>query len=252
MRASRSAGSGAASSSAPDLHISGAEGLYEEREIAAAINQYVQRALRHPRGRPDKIVLTVEEIKRQPRRAPLLPVSTLQCASPDEARALIVHALSSFGASKRAINAALATLSSRKTLRGAALIRLRSGRHAEPDRERGVRVSRLGIEKASLGTLARRLSAERINTSTVREALALASKVAAHPAVAAEVCVSDDPGYTTGYLASRRSGYVRIPHIKSEGDMRGGRVFFIDDEAEAEEIIDYLERMPVLLYAPKR
>lgn len=249
MRASRTGG--AASSAASELHISGAEGLYEEQDISRVVSQYARRALSHPRGRPDKIVLTVEEIRERPLRAPLLPVSTAGCASPEEARPFLERTLLSLGVSKRAVTAALKTLSSRKTLRGAALIRLRSGAHAEPDRQRGVRVSRLGIERESLGTLGRRLAKERINTATVREALALASKVAAHPAVVAEVCISDDPDYTTGYLASRRSGYVRIPHIKEAGDMRGGRVFFIDDEAEADDLNAYLERRAVLLYAPK-
>ena len=50
----------------------------------------------------------------------------------------------------------------------------------------------------------------------VKEALMLASKAASWPDVIAEVCISDDPDYTTGYIASKELGYLRIPNIKRE------------------------------------
>ena len=43
----------------------------------------------------------------------------------------------------------------------------------------------------------------RINTTTVKEALILASKLH-HAHIIAEVCISDDPDYTTGYFASEK------------------------------------------------
>ena len=57
------------------------------------------------------------------------------------------------------------------------------------------------------------------------EAIVLASKVQAAPGIVAELCVSDDPDYVTGYVASKSLGYRRITTIKERGDPAGGRVF---------------------------
>jgi 6-carboxyhexanoate--CoA ligase len=81
----------------------------------------------------------------------------------------------------------------------------------------------------------------------VREALTLASKVLSSRRIIAELCVSDDPDYTTGYIASRKFGYVRIPNIKSAGSKEGGRAFFVKEGAGIKEISNYLERVPVMI-----
>ena len=130
---------------------------------------------------------------------------------------------------------------------GAALILSESGRRADPDKVRGIRVSRLGITEGAERGLARKLARKGINTAIVKEAIILASKVASCRGVIAELCVSDDPDYTTGYVASRIYGYVRIPHIKPKGSLSGGRVFFVDEMADAKSIIEYLEKRPVLV-----
>jgi 6-carboxyhexanoate--CoA ligase len=135
----------------------------------------------------------------------------------------------------------------RAAMHGAALVLGESAVRAEPDRRRGVRVSRLGILGEEERRLSRRLARQGINTTTVKEALVLASKVASCPHVLAELCVSDDPDYTTGYVASKRFGYVRIPCIKKTGSSGGGRVFFIREGADVIRIVSYLERTPVIL-----
>ncbi len=86
-----------------------------------------------------------------------------------------------------------------------------------------------------------------MNNSTVKEALILASKVAACRQVTAELCVSDDPEYTTGYVSSGRHGYVRIPHIKKKGEKKGGRVFFLEEDADIGSVIGFLEKTPVII-----
>ena len=231
-----------------DKHISGAEGIFEGSEISKISNSYIKRALNHSRGMPDKIVITIEKIKQKPEKISLLPVTTLKCSSPDEAKKITIRTLSGLGISKSVINNGLEILKSKKTMRGASLMLIESGRRAEPDTERGVRVSRLGIEKSAEKRLAQRLSRIGINTATVKEALILASKVASCPYVIAEVCISDDPDYTTGYIASKESGYLRIPNIKNYGEINGGRVFFIKEGADMSSLVDYLERKPVILY----
>ena len=132
-------------------------------------------------------------------------------------------------------------------MRGATIITSQKGIRLEPDNKRGVRASRLGITKTAARSLSLKLSRHGINTDVVKEALILASKVMAHRNIIAELCVSDDPDYTTGYVASKKYGYVRIPHIKKRGSRHGGRAFFIKESADAGDIIHYLEETPVMV-----
>lgn len=243
MRASRISGR----SKHNETHISGAEGIYDESDISAVTSSYLKRALSHTRGKPDKVVITIEKIFQKPEKINLLPVTTLKCNSPAEAKEIIANRLFGLGISKSAIKSSFKVLTLKKTMRGASLIKVKSGKRVEPDKMRGVRVSRFGVGKSAELKLARRLSMMRLYTTTVKEALMLASKASSCPDVIAEVCISDDPDYTTGYIASRQFGYVRIPNIKKEGEMHGGRVFFIKENSTIGRLIRYLEQAPVLL-----
>lgn len=228
------------------FHISGAEGIYDDERLQAKMREYYLRAMHHPRGRPDSIVITMERIVDEPLEIPLLPVSTLNCPSPSEAREVARDILLKLGVSERAIGVAFSIVDSEITMRGAALVMADSGLRVEPDRERGVRVSRLGIDRETEKRLSRRLQRQGINTTTVKEAIVLASKVAYCGGIIAELCVSDDPDYTTGYVASKDAGYVRITNIKEKGSMRGGRVFFVSG-GDVTEIVYYLEKTPVIV-----
>jgi 6-carboxyhexanoate--CoA ligase len=230
----------------PEIHISGAEGIYESSEVFEKVKEYIQRALRHPKGEADRIVITIENIREKPESISSLPVSTVTCNTPIEGRKIIKKLLHSIGVSNKAVNAAVSILR-KGAMRGAAIITAESGLRLEPDRERGVRASMLGISKSALKRLGAGLSRCGINTDIVREAVILASKVAASREVIAELCMSDNPDYTTGYVASQRFGYVRIPNIKSEANMSGGRAFFIREAADVEKIIEYLEKTPVII-----
>ncbi len=227
------------------FHISGAEGIYELKRLPSMIRDYYLRAMNHPRGCPDNITITIEAIKESPLHIPLLPVMTIECPTPQKAKEVAIRTLLRAGVSEKAIRVGLSIVGSEKTMRGAAMVVADSGLRVEPDRDRGVRVSRLGIERETERRLSRWLKRKGINTTTVKEALILASKVAFCRGVLAELCVSDDPDYTTGYVASRITGYVRITNLKKQGSMRGGRVFFVMNKDVA-EIIDYLERKPVI------
>jgi len=229
-----------------EIHISGAEGIYESSEIFGTVKKYIQRALWHPKGEADRIVITIEDIQEKPESISSLPVSTVTCNTPIEGRKIIRKLLHSIGVSNKAVNTALSILR-KGAMRGAAIITAESGLRLEPDRERGVRASRLGISKSALKRLGAGLSRCGINTDIVREAVILASKVAASREIIAELCMSDDPDYTTGYVASQRFGYVRVPNIKSVANMSGGRAFFIREAADVEKIIEYLEKTPVII-----
>src|SRR5208283_2847697 len=141
IRASRKTGAGR------NLHVSGAEGLYNSTELAGTVTACINRVLEHPRGAPDTIILTIEALAQKPADVPLLCVRTLRCASPDRAQNIIAEILESTGIAQRAAAAALKVLTSLRVMRGASLITAKTGRRIEPDKERGIRVSRLGMEK---------------------------------------------------------------------------------------------------------
>lgn len=244
MRASKEVKS--QNSKLTEIHISGAEGLYEASEIQRIVKEYIERALNHPKGKADKIIFTIEDIKQKPKEISALPIATVNSRTPDEGKSIVIKLLQSLGISKKAINIAF-ELIKKGSMRGAAIITVEKGNRLEPDNERGVRVSRLGINKSALKALSLRLSKLGINTDTVKEAIILASKVASCDHMIAELCVSDDPYYTTGYVASKKIGYLRIPNIKHTGSKSGGRAFFIKEEINVEGIINYLERMPVII-----
>lgn len=235
-----------------EVHISGAEGIFEENEISRAVNRYLKRAMSHSRGQPDKIFITVERFRQHPVKIPPLTIATLACETPLEARGLIIKRLHSLGISNDAIIQAFSIICSPSAMRGAAIIKMHTGDRSDPDIARGVRVSRLGIDKNESAKLSRKLAKIKINTLRVKEALILASKVAHHKDIIAEVCISDDPGYTTGYLASKEFGYLRIPNIKNHGDMNGGRIFFIEEDADVPGLINYLEKTPVIIGGKQR
>jgi len=226
-------------------HISGAEGIYPYDEIKKAVDNYLIRALGHSKGLPDEVVITIDALKEKPLKIHALPISTLRCRSNKEAKRYLIEVLRFHGISKSAIDTALRVLSG-KTMRGASIVEP-SGMRLEPDRERGIRVSKIGIEKNTESTLLRRLRKLKIATTSVKEALIIASKVAALDETIAELCISDDPDYTTGYIASKKIGYLRIPHIKRYGSKKGGRVFFVKEDPDMKSIIDFLEKKPVII-----
>lgn len=228
------------------FHISGAEGIYSEDRLLLKVREYYRRAIYHSRGKPDNIVITLEEIDEKPLEISLLPLSTLNCSLPSQALRVVRGILRKEGISERAIRTAFNVIRSKVTMRGAALVMAHTGIRVDPDRERGVRVSRLGLDRETEKRLSRRLQRQGINTPTVKEALVLASKVASCDDILAELCVSDDPDYTTGYVASRVAGYVRITNIKERGSLRGGRVFFLKSGATLPDLINYLEKRPVI------
>lgn len=231
----------------PDIHISGAEGICSESNIQQIIQEYVDRALTHPRGKPDKIVITLEQLMQPPKAIAALPLITVKCGSTARAETIIRRLLTESGISDKAITSALSILRNIEAMRGASLVLAASGRRVEPDMQRGVRASRLGIAKSAEKALSAKLNKLGLDTQTVREALILASKVTSCNDVVAELCISDNPGYTTGYVASAYMGYVRIPHIKKKQDPVGGRIFFLREGADLTAVIEYLEKTPVVI-----
>jgi 6-carboxyhexanoate--CoA ligase len=229
-----------------ERHISGAESIVFEEEIPEKAEAFIKRALNHSRGRPDTIYVTIEELKQTPLYISSIPVYTVKLQSHADAWNFIRKALQRLGVSADAVQKAEEIIHTEQ-MRGASLLTAITARRVEPDTRRGVRATRLGITKETEERLNRILDEMGVNRTVVKEALILASKVASTPSVIAEICVSDDPHYTTGYLSSPRVGYIRIPMIKERGSLKGGRVFFVKENCNLKETVEYLERTPVMI-----
>jgi 6-carboxyhexanoate--CoA ligase len=135
-------------------------------------------------------------------------------------------------------------------MRGAMIMDAVTGVRLEADQERGIRASRYDWTDAAFQRATQQLAAIGLTHHRTAEALALATKVAHAPGMVAELCWSDDPEYTAGYVASLGIGYVRLPFLKQKGDAHGGRAFFVDrNKLDLTALISYLETEAVLINA---
>jgi len=116
-----------------------------------------------------------------------------------------------------------------------------TGRRLEADPLRGVRVTKFGdLTESAPGT-------SLAHKKHHHEAVLLASKVAAAPGVLAELCISDDPHYTRGYVCAD-GVYTTVTNVKADGDPNGGRVILVDTtRADPTTITAWLENHPVLI-----
>jgi len=227
-------------------HISGAERIVSQDMVKQTTNDMLERAFSHTRGQADFINVVVEKIeKNKIQEIPLLSVHTVVGEDVATGHHTVQEVLVQLGVTPLAVQSGMAALLSlADSMGGAMLLCAVTGKRLDDTGSRGVRVSRMDIaDEQRFITL---LADKGINNTHVREALVLASKVAAAPGMVAELCWSDDPEYTTGYVASA-AGYVRIPHCKPLGSMLGGRVFFVQPDADLDSLIGYLSHQPVLV-----
>lgn len=224
------------------LHISGAERLVSRDNIDDAVRPLIERALNHPKGEPDDIHLCIEPIAEDAiRRIPALRMSQQDNNHPEAADAFIDQHLSQITALDAHLRAqVISCFRTVSGLRGAMLVCARTGRRLEPDRARGVRVSVVDAVSHTTKSVKNHRA----------EALVLASKVVAHPNIVGEICMSDDPDYTTGYVTTSHE-YCIVPHIKEVGSTMGTRVFLYNGpDAEVAATIEWLENAPVLVEVP--
>ena len=221
-----------------DKHVSGAERIVEQEKIAENIGALSERALHHGLGKADFINIKIEEVQQEELlHLEALPVSSDFAESVEASFAIMQAKLAELGLENFAKLTKL--VREVKPMRGAVLYDIATEARKEPDQSRGVRVTYMdaaGNKTAGSGK------------NHFREALVLATKVVNCPGMLAELCISDDPEYVTGYIASKKHGYVRLSPLKSQGDRHGGRVFICDSRlAKIEDIIAYLEKQKVLV-----
>jgi 6-carboxyhexanoate--CoA ligase len=230
-------------------HVSGAEDLVGPGLVATTTGRFVDRAL--AAGELDELVVRVEPVTTIPAAVPLLPLFTV-AVEPIEAAGAAITLLTSAGVAAHAARSAMAVLAAGAAgggcnMRGAMLVDATSGARLEDDPARGVRASRFGLDPVLHEALGVQLAAAGYPHPRTLEAWILASKMVAAPGAVAELCWSDDPSYTTGYVALAAGGYVRIPHLKSAGNPRGGRALFLSTGIDTVRVVSWLESVPCLV-----
>ena len=218
-------------------HISGAERIVKLEEVGAMAQSLADRALNHSKGTADFINITVDLIPPEKiTYIDCLKVEEHKTSSISESHQLATELLQGPHISETAILKAISLLKSLdKSMRGAMLVDAITGERLDTG-DRGVRVSHMdSFDSHALG-----------DNEHMREALVLASKVQSADGIVGELCWSDDPDYTVGYVACN-GVYHRLPNMKEFGSDIGGRVFFVRSDIDSESVIEYLERTPVLV-----
>ena len=221
-----------------EQHISGAERIVGRDSVEAVCSVMVRRAMTHSKGDPDFINVKIEKVHESDIQIlKALPVTRIDVNTWQQG---LEKAFELVGEAAAGIREKLSELlQATFPMRGAMLYDIATGTRLEPDQQRGVRATYM----------------DALHSSTVdscknhfNEAIVLATKVANAPGMVAELCISDDPNYITGYVASKELGYVRIMKMKEMGDENGGRIFLFDSrKAKAEDCIEFLQKKKVLV-----
>lgn len=218
-------------------HISGAERIVASGNVQKTVASLVGRAMSHEKGRPDFINVKVESCACA-HHVPALAVHTEEVSSPEEGWRRVDELLREAGFSRAEEIRGL--FKETYSMRGAMLLDADTLERLEPNRERGVRATCMDAADSLAGAAGVK--------DHYAEAIVLATKVQNAPGIVGEICMSDDPDYVTGYVATKKLGYRRITVLKEKGDPCGGRIFLYrgrrDDVAET---IRYLEGEPVLV-----
>lgn len=230
-------------SNAEEGHISGAEKIIREEELERYCSRLLMRALHHGKGKPDFINLKIEAVREEEiLHLPALCVTTVETASVKAGMETVLRYLRGLGLVRA--REILSLWKESYAMRGAMLLHADTLQRLEPDRERGIRATYMDMETEDEAQQQACGGKNHFN-----EALVLATKVVSHPAIVAELCISDDPDYVTGYIASREFGYVRITTLKEMGSPLGGRIFlFRGDEKERRDCIRYLQEQKVIVH----
>ena len=168
-------------------------------------------------------------------RIKALPVFTIEVDGPAAGWAKVEEILSSAGFAR--VKEICALFKETYPMRGAMLLDADTLERLEPDKARGIRATNMdGVPSPAPD-----------KKNHFAEALTLASKVLAAPGIVGEICVSDDPAYVTGYVATH-SGYHRITVLKERGAPVGGRIFlYRGPRGAVPDTIDFLEKRAVIV-----
>lgn len=237
MRASKHTGS-------IQEHVSGAEKILSQQELPQQMEALLSRALHHAKGKADFINLKIEAVAPENLKyIEALPVSTHEAATPAEGRQFMCQIMTELGLTPDKCQKILELFQATYGMRGAMLLDVDTLERLEPDQQRGIRAT-------YMDSIAPKGEAKAIcdGKNHFQEALVLASKVLSAPNIIGELCMSDDPDYITGYIATRDKGYIRITQLKKMGCPDGGRIFlYRGPKSQVEDCIQYLQEQRVLV-----
>lgn len=237
MRASKHTGS-------IQEHVSGAEKILPQQELPQQMEALLSRALHHAKGKADFINLKIEAISSENLQyIEALPVSTHEAATPAEGQQFMCQIMTELGLTPDKCQKILELFQATYGMRGAMLLDVDTLERLEPDQQRGIRAT-------YMDSIAPKGEAKAIcdGKNHFQEALVLASKVLSAPNIIGELCMSDDPDYITGYIATRDKGYIRITQLKEMGCPDGGRIFlYRGPKSQVEDCIKYLQEQRVLV-----
>ncbi len=226
-------------------HVSGAERLIKED-----LHKVILELSKRPKEF-DKMVITLERVERVEIVERALPIYSYDFRDIASAHEFAIKKLTECGIKEELALKAIELL--RKgpnpkggNMRGAVLMDIESGERLEEDQERGIRTVRVDWEDRK--DIQRRLRNRGIRPYylyRLMDALAIATKNV-YCGVIAELCWSDDPTYTTGYVAGKDIGYVRIKPMKEGSNPIGGRVYFVRRE-DVQRIKRCLEETALLI-----
>lgn len=228
-------------------HVSGAERLVDkESELRRIMGEFLKRPKEY-----DKMVITVEKVQDVEVVKRALTIYSYDFGSVEEAHDFALKKLEEAGVRKEVAQLALELLKKGPNprggnMRGAVLMDLQTGERLEPDQERGVRTVRMDWkDRRFVRNALKNRGIKRQYLERLMDALVLATKNV-YCGVVAELCWSDDPDYTTGYVAGKDIGYIRIKPMKERGVPMGGRVYFLKRD-NLEEVVACIEKRVVLV-----
>lgn len=226
-------------------HISGAENIVSEENLEKAVSLLLKRALTHTKGKADLINIKVEEVnKEELTYIEPLTVTTINVKNHIEGFNAVKKILIDIGIDESKSIDIINLLKENYNIRGAMLLDINTLDRLEEDKYRGIRATYMDFEDNDIDLLTKTSNK---NTHFL-EALALASKVISCDEIIGEICYSDDPDYTAGYIASKKYGYVRITQLKEFGSNKGGRIFLYDSSKKnIKKCIDYIENEKVII-----
>ena len=239
--------------SSKGVHVSGGERIVSQPVLKQVAANLIARAFSFGQDIPDDVSCRVERIdKKTLSFAKLPPISTYRVKDYLQGQLAALQLLSQCGICSRVATQALELLTEGpgpegQVMRGAVIMDCSTGERLEHDCSRGVRVSRMDIAEEFRESFISQLRERNLGHPRTVEAVILAGKVLTAPGIIAELCWSDDPEYTSGYVATCTEGYQRIVPLKQEGNKIGGRVFFFDsNETSLQTLVSYLENQTIL------
>lgn len=241
-----------------NIHVSGAERILHESDLENMLGTLICHALSSctppDKVQINKIHINIDSIDPESIcYIQSLDIKTILSPSCNHAEKTAKETLESSGINREVVNKAFHLLREGTTpegnnMRGAVIMDIATGNRMEPDNRRGIRVSRIDYTEKARRFIKKGLQSRGIFHERVIDAVAIASKVCSRRETIAELCWSDNPEYTTGYVASGKSGYIRITNMKEKGSRRGGRIFFVDCPGQLpDDYIIYLETQPVII-----